>query len=383
MLPNYTVAFLGAFRHPAEQNPSFSPVDACPGEHMRQHAFDASLVTRWDLGDRDELLVETLEAAVLLLGILGICLICMLVAAKNAAAEEQFDFVQSHFGELEVLHCQLSTEVSDADVRAAVDDPFAWGQLLAFGWLLLRALGNLALVIYAAATLAEREPHKPWDLERHIVAYGEGLSALVNLMYCFGFLILWVTVSDDRIPVCLARGIHCFRLASNLSSMRLLTLANPAVVWTGAKQILTKEPCMAKLQSMGSWKAFASRVIIYTYVCVLIPVLLSIALMAVLVKVSEFAFITLGERWTPPDYVRVVLFVNSLAGLRGDVDLQRRFTILSMFDDGEKAVFARFQDKLAGQMVSSHGRLGGIVAFSNMSADQIIKILKKEAHENH
>ena len=127
---------------------------------MRQQDLDASLVTLpahpwnpwnpwgpWDLEERDLLLVGTLGVAVLLLVLLYLMLGIMLAANNTDAAEERFDFAHVRLGELEVLHCQLSTEVTEVDVRAAVDDPFAWGQLLRFGWFVLRSLGNLALMI--------------------------------------------------------------------------------------------------------------------------------------------------------------------------------------------------------------------------------------------
>lgn len=130
-----------------------------------------------------------------------------------------------------------------------------------------------------------------------------------------------------------------------------------------------------------AWKAFLALVMIYMFTFTLIPTLVCFALMAVLVKVSDFSFITLGEKWAPPDFVRVLLFVNALAGLRGDVELQRRNTILNTFDDGDKEVRIRFHDKLATRMVNSHGRLGGAIAFTTISTDQIVKILKQEIQQ--
>ena len=298
---------------------------------MRQYDFGASLVTPlarpWDLEERDLLLVETLLDAVLLVLILYLILACMILAAKRAdVAEGQSEFAHE-LGELQVLHCPLSTEVTEADVRAAVDDPFAWGQLLRFGWFVLRPLGNLALLIYTAATLARWQPHKPWDLERHIVICGKGLAAMVSLSLLLAFVLKSAVLSLSKFPDTLLATTAVCRLASSLSSLRLLTLADPVATWTWTKQVLMKNPGMIKLQGnaiacsllvlglMGSWKAFSARVMIYMFACTLIPTLLCFALMALLIKISDFSFITQGDKWAPPDFVRVLLFVSALAGL--------------------------------------------------------------------
>lgn len=345
------------------------PSANCPGA-MRQHDFDSSLVMLparpWDLEERDLLLVVTLGVALLLLLILCQILACMMIAQNSDAAEERFDWAD--FDASEVHQCQLCTKVTDADVRAAVDDPFAWGQLLRFAWFVLRPSGNLVLLIHTAAQLPEWQPHKPWDLERHIVVYGEGLVAMLLLVSLLG-----LSLASN-----LDAATNYLRLASNFSFLRLLALADPVATWTLVTSILTKSPSMVKLQAMRSWKAFSARVMIYIVACIYIPTLVSFALMAILVKVSEFSFITLGEKWTPPDFVRVLLFVNALAGLRGDGDLQRRNTVLNVFDNGEQAVASRFSRKLAEQMLNSHGRLGGIIAYTTMSTDQVIKMLKQE-----
>ena len=52
-----------------------------------------------------------------------------------------------------------------------------------------------------------------------------------------------------------------------------------------------------------------------------------------------------------------------------------------MFDDGDKAVRIRFQHKLATRMVNSHSRLGGAIAFTTVSTDQIVKILKQDIQQ--
>ncbi|OLP86801.1 hypothetical protein AK812_SmicGene32057 [Symbiodinium microadriaticum] len=74
------------------------------------------------------------------------------------------------------------------------------------------------------------------------------------------------------------------------------------------------------------------------FACTLIPTLLCFALMALLIKISDFSFITQGDKWAPPDFVRVLLFVSALAGLE---------------------------------------MLGGAIAFTTVSTDQIVKILKQ------
>ncbi|CAE7775300.1 unnamed protein product, partial [Symbiodinium sp. KB8] len=208
------------------------------------------LARPWDLEERDLLLVETLLDAVLLVLILYLILACMILAAKRAdVAEGQSEFAHE-LGELQVLHCPLSTEVTEADVRAAVDDPFAWGQLLRFGWFVLRPLGNLALLIYTAATLARWQPHKPWDLERHIVICGKGLAAMVSLSLLLAFVLKSAVLSLSKFPDTLLATTAVCRLASSLSSLRLLTLADPVATWTWTKQVLMKNPGMIKLQAM-------------------------------------------------------------------------------------------------------------------------------------
>ena len=69
------------------------------------------------------------------------------------------------------------------------------------------------------------------------------------------------------------------------------------------------------------------------------------------------------------------------SGRSRDVELQRRNTTLNMFDDGDKAVRIRFQHKLATRMVNSHSRLGGAIAFTTVSTDQIVKILKQDIQQ--
>lgn len=48
--------------------------------------------------------------------------------------------------------------------------------------------------------------------------------------------------------------------------------------------------------------------------------LIPLALMAVLVKVSQLHFVTNGTPWTLQDYWTFVFFINAMAGLRGDIE---------------------------------------------------------------
>ena len=79
-------------------------------------------------------------------------------------------------------------------------------------------------LMYTAATRAQWKPHKPWDLERHIVTSGEGVAAMVLLLLLLIAVWLSARLSLHKFPNTLLATINMFRLASNLSSMRLLTL---------------------------------------------------------------------------------------------------------------------------------------------------------------
>lgn len=78
--------------------------------------------------------------------------------------------------------------------------------------------------------------------------------------------------------------------------------------------------------------------------------------------------------WTPAHYFTFGLFINALAGLRGDMEHQKLVNVFALLG-GPRA----FHLKLASQLLDLHqSRLKALIVFHTMTAEQKIELLRKE-----
>ena len=309
----------------------------------------------------------------MLVAILLWCLVCIRVRYKREFAARQDETNEELYHEQAALECHLSTEVTATALQACCGDDLTWGQMLSFAWSVVRAFGNLCLLVYTAIKL-EPLSGRPWDLEKHIVVFGEAFAATVNLAGLTAYYMHLAFRTEER-PLSLAMSKFLISSGANLSCLRLLPAARPEVAWQSLRQLASSK-VPVQVQSMGPpWVAAAYHIGLHAFVIVATILFASLAVMSVSVKVSQLAFITEGIRWTPTHYLTFALLINSLAGLRGDMEQQRLVSVLTLLDENPMD----FQQKLASQVLELHkNTLKACIVFNTMTSKQCIDLLKKE-----
>ena len=300
----------------------------------------------------------------------------------------------------------MSTEVTKEALQECCGDDLTWSQLLSFAWSVVRAFGNLGLLTYTCLIIKPLRKDKPWDLEKHIVVYGEGfLSAIfLSLIIVQYFAMVYYREDCKRFAAHLVISKDFITIGANFSLLKMLPLAQPEVAWKFLSQTMARKDFLGKvLESTGLVK-----IGLYAYVILAMILLVSLALMSVSVKVSQLAFITHGMYWTPTNYFTFGLFINALAGLRGDMEKQKLVSLLLgggfkhfLFSPlfGEDSHFDQyfskglvqptrfallggtgaFHLKLASKLLDLHqSRLKALIVFNTMTSEQCIELLKKE-----
>ena len=316
-----------------------------------------------NISGRDKLLIEALCVSALLAVFLYACSHCLVLLAMHREGLDIKSAVEpDKQGE---CHCRLSTEISDAEVSRKFEGSPTCCQLLSLTWSVVRAVGNLAFLLYAGKTIAPLDMKKPWDLEQHIVTYGEALIALYYLIGMTGTCLM-VFLFPEKTA---AKGLHLFKMTVNLggnfSFLKMLPLANPVNIW-GTFQSLSCHPVILKLRTKPTATTFGALVLGFASLAVLVPVGLSFAMMSVCIKVSMFGFIAEGIEWTPRHYFDFIFFVNALAGLRGDVEILKLNAVFGAMDDAKDRRLG-FQEKVATKLIAQGNRFVALVAFTTMS----------------
>lgn len=309
----------------------------------------------------------------MLLAIIFLCAVCIQVRYKREFAARQEETNEELYNEQAALECHLSTEVTATALQACCGDDLTWGRMLSFAWLVVRALGNLGLLMYTGMKL---EPLRkgPWDLEKHIVVFGEAFAAF----WILAFLIVScinLAFGTQEPEAALAVSKRFFSIGANFSCLRLLPAAQPEAAWQWVRRIASLK-ISRQVQSMGPpWVAAAYHISLHAFVIVATILFATLAVMSVSVKVSQLAFITEGKRWTPTHYFTFALLINSLAGLRGDMEEQRLVSVLSLLDENP----FDFQKKMASEVLELHkNTLKAYIVFNTMTSKQCIDLLKKE-----
>ena len=312
----------------------------------------------------------------MLLAIVGLCAVCIQVRYKREFAARQEETNEELYNEQAALECHLSTEVTATALQACCGDDLTWGQMLSFAWSVVRSFGNLGLLMYTGMQL---EPLRkgPWDLEKHIVVFGEAFAAFWILA---GLAILMVSCiipafrTEERAES-LALSKRLISVGANFSCLRLLPAARPEAAWQWVGRIASLKISL-QVQSMAPPRvAAAYHISLHAFVIVATILFATLAVMSVSVKVSQLAFITEGIRWTPTHYLTFALLINSLAGLRGDMEQQRLVSVLTLLDENP----TDFQQKLASQVLELHkNTLKACIVFNTMTSKQCIDLLKKE-----
>ena len=346
-----------------------------------------------------------------------VCLSCtvlaycreMMAAMRDKKIEERVEVEQT------TLECHLSTEITKEALKECCGDDLTWYQWLSFAWSVVRAFGNLGLLIYTWLIIKPLQKDKPWDLEKHIVVCGEGLfSATILGVLILEFFVLVFQRDRMLLAKYLVLSKNSISIGANFSFLKSLPLAQPEAAWKHMSQV------MGKFQvDLRKVEEITGLIKIGLYACVILVciLLVSLALMSVSVKVSQLGFISDGMYWTPTHYLAFGLFINALAGLRGDMEKQRLVSTLlgcgfkhflfspvcvedSHFDShvytclyifrccwsqpptrfallgGDRA----FHLKLAYQLLDLHqeSRLKALIVFSTMTSEKCIELLKKE-----
>ena len=348
------------------------------------------------------------------------CLSCRLAAYRREikAARDKIN-EEGVEDEQTTLECHLSTEITEEALKECCGDNLTWGQWLSFAWSVVRAFGNLGLLIYTWLIIKPLQKDKAWDLEKHIVVFGEGLfsATILGVLIVQYFALVYHREDRKFFAKHLVISKEYISIGANFSFLKLLPLAQPEVAWKFMFQV----SATARKDLLGKVEEEATGLLIkigfYAYVILAMILLVSLALMSVSVKVSQLGFISHGMYWTPTHYLAFGLFVNALAGLRGDMEKQRLVSTLlgcgfkhflfspvcvedSHFDShvytclyifrccwsqpptrfallgGARA----FHLKLVSQLLDLHqeSRLKALIAFSTMTSEQCIALLKKE-----
>ncbi|CAE7571911.1 unnamed protein product [Symbiodinium sp. CCMP2456] len=319
---------------------------------MRTVASWESLAVAGVTVHRDWLLVNSI-----FLGILMYCVFFFIHVSIHGKP-------QAETPKLESMDVRVSTDLSDADVRAVFGESVMLSRVAAFTWRSGRAVANLLYLSYNAFKTGKTlNTQRAWNLECKIVAYGEGVFALA-----FFFTILTnlirpskeVGVNQGRLNV---RG--ALSALANFSILKCIPLVNPAK----AMEV------MSKLQATRYGPGFF---LYAAAACYLILIMLPLALMAVLVKVSQLHFITQAVQWTPWDYFAFAFFINALAGIPGNVDHDRISAMFRLINAAEAETFERrYMLKVAEQLADSYGDWIGIVMLITMSPTDVCQLLNK------
>ena len=256
------------------------------------------------------------------------CLSCTIAAYRReieAAQDKKNE--EGVEDEQTTLECHLSTEVTKEALQECCGDDLTWSQLLSFAWSVVRAFGNLGLLTYTCLIIKPLRKDKPWDLEKHIVVYGEGFFSAIFLSSIIAQYFAMVYYREDwkRFAAHLVMSKNFITVGANFSLLKMLPLAQPEAAWKFLSQMMARQDFLGKVKESGTWLV---KIGLYAYLILAMILLVSLALMSVSVKVSQLAFITHGMYWTPTNYFTFGLFINALAGLRGDMEQQKLVSLL-------------------------------------------------------
>lgn len=182
----------------------------------------------------------------MLLAIISLCAVC--IQARSRYKSRQDETNEELYNEQAALECHLSTEVTATALQACCEDDLTWGQLLSFAWSVVRSFGNLGLLVYTGMKL-EPLNGRPWDLEKHIVVFGETFVAFLILAIVIPFCISLAFPTNQR-PAALATLKSYISAGANFSCLRLLPVARPEVAWRSVRLLASSEISL-QVQSMG------------------------------------------------------------------------------------------------------------------------------------
>ena len=220
------------------------------------------------------------------------------------------------------LECHLSTEITKEALKECCGDDLTWRQWLSFAWSVVRAFGNLGLLIYTWLIIKPLQKDKPWDLEKHIVVCGEGLvsATILGVLIVQSFALVYQREDPKFFAKHLVISKNLISLGANFSFLKFLPIAQPEAAWKLMFQLMEKLDLGKVVEITGPIKIGVS---LYAIAILEMILFVGLALMSVSIKVSQLGFISAGVYWTPTHYLAFGLFINALAGLRGDMEKER------------------------------------------------------------
>ena len=243
-----------------------------------------------------------------------------------------------------------------------------WGLVASFVWRAGRALVNMSYLVYNAYSVGPasfvaygpgwekgndheswRNSWDHWQFERSLVALLEGLGAIV------------ISVS------CLQSFYKSMRLQPQDRQMWpwvFKTWLDSAASFSGLS-LLPKVTPGALFENKERGVAFFVVMLIHS-----VLITLPLAAMAVAVKIASLNFITETSNWTVMNWITFVLFCNALAGLRGDMEMEK----LKATCDGDHGRLLRNMCHISNTILKNEGNLAGLVIFTAAPASAINKL---------
>lgn len=233
--------------------------------------------------DRDQLLVGAIVCWFLLASLVLAFLSCTILAhrreIKAAQDKKNEEGVED---EQTTLQCHLSAEVTKEALQECYGDDLnlTWSQLRSFAWSVVRAFGNLGLLTHACLVIGPLHKGKPWDLEKHIVVYGEGFFSVVYLgtMIVQIFIMVGHCHREDwkMFAADLAVSKDLITISANFSFLKLLPLAQPEAAWKFLSRIMAQD-MLGKVNEISG----VVKIGLYAFVILNIILFVSLALMSV------------------------------------------------------------------------------------------------------
>mmetsp|Transcript_12523 Transcript_12523/g.24413 ORF Transcript_12523/g.24413 Transcript_12523/m.24413 type:complete len:349 (+) Transcript_12523:71-1117(+) len=226
-----------------------------------------------------------------------------------------------------------------------------------FAACLAQACGNVAFITWVFFTLPPRSPTERLNQAKHLVSWFEfpitcAVASLLLILIPF----VCLTGKKNQSTV-IAKNLTNMRRFSVLLS---LPLANPIKAFDGFQQVKKKEGFLP-----------AAGTLLYTMA------IMPVAVMALLVKVSQMAFVNekIYWDWELGDWLRLAGFANNVISIIPPTGSQYITGVFQFLRMQEPVLQDKWERALGQSLGETRGVFVAVVIMSTLSAEDVCKLL--------
>ncbi|CAK9103202.1 unnamed protein product [Durusdinium trenchii] len=271
---------------------------------------------------------------------------------------------------------------------------------------LARAVANLTVLIYSAWRLPPRNPSIDWNLSKYCLAWLEVPVAMLFGLSTISALLRSLPPNTADRNQKLRMFSQFVYVTGRFSALSGLPYASPMKILKEvqlhhnrflhevalekhqedncASRVSTSTEAISKMLTPWHYVKLFFRIVGFCFTSLIL--LVTAAIGAVLVKLSQVAFVTSRpwSQWTFYEYVQIAAFINALAGLGIDINLVgQQKVVQERYSDRighhvrqhrEQALHNWWKDALLESLLDFHSWRFTLVVATTLSLDDCIKL---------